>query len=70
MVADLPDLKVRVCQCGQRYAWKLYFFEDAKAVRFSVPLYESEEKAKTAGEEARRMIALKRDNKRSRRSRS
>jgi hypothetical protein len=46
----------RVCQRGGNYAWKLCHPGNAKAWKFSVPIYESEEAARTAGSKALMII--------------
>jgi hypothetical protein len=67
MDSDPRALTVRVSARGKYFAWELYFFEKMEAVRFSGPIYTSEEKAKTAGEEACRMIVVKHEKKRAKR---
>jgi hypothetical protein len=48
-------LTVRTRQHAAGFAWELYRASKAAAVKFSVPIYGSEEAARIAGVEARRL---------------
>ena len=48
-------LTVHTRQYAAGYAWELYRASKAAAVKFSVPIYGSEEAARLAGVEARRL---------------
>jgi hypothetical protein len=47
------SLKVRVEKCGNKYAWELYRDGGFQRVKFSVPVYLSEEAARASGNEVR-----------------
>jgi hypothetical protein len=53
--ADDDLLTVRTRQHAAGFAWELYRASKAAAVKFSVPIYGSEEAARIAGVEARRI---------------
>jgi hypothetical protein len=52
-------MEVRVCQHGSSFAWELHRPDKFLAVRYSVPIYGSEEAARSAGYEARRLRSAK-----------
>jgi len=52
---DEDLLTVRTRQHAAGYAWELYRASKTAAVKFSVPIYGSEEAARVAGLEARRL---------------
>jgi hypothetical protein len=47
------DLRVRVNRRGKNYVWELYRNGKFSPVKFSVPIYASEQAAKNAGDAAR-----------------
>ena len=47
-------LEVRVERRGNRYVWELHRDGLAQPVKFSVPIYLSEESARTSGNDARK----------------
>jgi hypothetical protein len=54
-VTDTSDsLKVRVEKRGDKYLWELHRDGLAQAVKFSVPIYLSEESARTSGNDAKK----------------
>jgi hypothetical protein len=55
LMMDEDLLTVRTRQHAAGYAWELYRASKAAAVKFSVPIYGSEEAARIAGVEARRL---------------
>jgi hypothetical protein len=55
LAMDEDLLTVRTRQHAAGYAWELYRASKAAAVKFSVPIYGSEEAARIAGVEARRI---------------
>jgi hypothetical protein len=52
---DDDVLTVRTRQHAAGFAWELYRASKAVAVKYSVPIYASEEAARLAGAEARRL---------------
>jgi hypothetical protein len=48
------SLEVRVERRGDRYIWELHRDGLAQAVKYSVPIYLSEESARTSGNEAKK----------------
>ena len=48
------SLKVRVERRGDKYAWELHRDGVAQPVKFSAPVYLSEEAARTSGNEVRK----------------
>jgi hypothetical protein len=59
MSPDDDNMEVHVCRHGGSFAWELHRPDKFKAVRYSVPIYVSEEAARSAGYEARRLLFAK-----------
>jgi hypothetical protein len=57
------NMEVHVCKHGGSFAWELHRPDKFKAVRYSVPIYGSEEAARSAGYEARRLLFAKQQKK-------
>ena len=49
-MTGLPELEVRVAKSGDNYAWGIHFLGCNEPVRFSVPIFVSENDARAAGE--------------------
>ena len=47
------DVRVGINQRGENYVWELYRHGKSQPVKFSVPIYASEEAARNAGDAAR-----------------
>jgi hypothetical protein len=59
MQQDEENMEVHVCKHGGSFAWELHRPDKLKAVRYSVPIYGSEEAARSAGYEAMRILFAK-----------
>lgn len=46
-------LTVQVAQHGDKYAWKLYSANHYQPIKFSVPIFPSQDDARAAGDEVR-----------------
>jgi hypothetical protein len=56
---DDENMEVHVRKHGDSYAWELHRTGKFKPVKFSVPIYGSEEAARSAGQEAKRLLFVK-----------
>jgi hypothetical protein len=61
---DDENMEVHVCKHGDSYAWELHRPGKFNPVKFSVPIYGSEEAARSAGHEAKRLLFVKREKRR------
>jgi len=61
---DDENMEVHVCKHSDSYAWELHRPGKFKPVKFSVPIYGSEEAARSAGHEAKRLLFVKREKRR------
>ena len=59
-MTGLPELEVRVAKSGDNYAWGIHFLGCNEPVRFSVPIFVSENDARTAGEKVLKTSVRKR----------
>ena len=57
----LPELEVRVAKSGDNYAWAIHFLGCHEPVRFSVPIFVSENDARTAGQKVLGISIRKRE---------
>ena len=64
MGSDEGNMEVHVRKHGNSYAWELHRPGKFKPVKFSVPIYGSEEAARSAGHEAKRLLFVKLEKRR------